>query len=217
MWVPEVESRTQDSRPRQRTQKKSEAKAKDRHSRGQGQECSRSRSRTQTQVFSPPKNLKNFFSGNVQKKSRKNFFSRSTKFYPFKNNAVLKPRTGQFSRTWGFVAKAKNFKMCPRGQGRPQGLHLWWVGTLSILTLSVFEVSSILGFVQFGIFSIRVLSNSGFFFVLDFLQFGILSDSEFCFSGFCFSVFLQDPFGIIQQVQWRIWHELMQTHHKMSS
>ena len=31
-------------------------------------------------------------------------------------------------RTWGFEAKAKDFKMCPRGrprgQGRPRGLHL---------------------------------------------------------------------------------------------
>ena len=49
--LPEVESRTQGSRPRRRTQKKSEAKAKDslsedRHSRGQGQECSRPRPRT---------------------------------------------------------------------------------------------------------------------------------------------------------------------------
>ena len=34
-----------------------------------------------------------------------------------KNSAVLKPRTGQFSRTWGF--EAKNFKMCSRG------LYLW--------------------------------------------------------------------------------------------
>ena len=47
--IPEVESRTQGSRPR--TQKKSEAKAKDslsedRHSRGQGQECSRPVPRT---------------------------------------------------------------------------------------------------------------------------------------------------------------------------
>ena len=59
-----------------------------------------------------------------------------------KNSAVLEPRTGQFSRTWGFEAKAKakdltfeakakakDFKMCPRGrprgQGRPRGLHLW--------------------------------------------------------------------------------------------
>ena len=47
---PEVESRTQGSRPRPRTQKKSEAKTKDRHSRGQGQECSRPR--TQAQVLS---------------------------------------------------------------------------------------------------------------------------------------------------------------------
>ena len=26
--------------------------------------------------------------------------------------------------TWGFEAKAKDFKMCPWGQGRPRGLHL---------------------------------------------------------------------------------------------
>ena len=39
-----------------------------------------------------------------------------------KNSAVFEPRTGQFSRTWFFEAKAKDFKMCPRG--RPRGLHL---------------------------------------------------------------------------------------------
>ena len=53
-----------------------------------------------------------------------------------KTSAVLEPRTGQFSRTlasrprtWGFQAKAKDFKMCPRGrprgQGRPRGFHLF--------------------------------------------------------------------------------------------
>ena len=41
-----------------------------------------------------------------------------------KNSAVLEPRTGQFSSTWGFEAKAKDFKMCPRG------LHL--CSTLSL-------------------------------------------------------------------------------------
>ena len=59
-------------------------------------------------------------------------------FNCLKNSAVLEPRTGQFSRTWGFEAKAKDltfeakakdFKMCPRGrprgQRRPRGLHLW--------------------------------------------------------------------------------------------
>ena len=55
-----------------------------------------------------------------------------TKFQRFKNSTVLEPRTGQFLRTKGFEAKAKDltfeakdFKMCPRGQGRPRGLHLW--------------------------------------------------------------------------------------------
>ena len=47
-----------------------------------------------------------------------------------KNSAVLEPRTVQFSWTTGF--EAKDFKMCPRGhpggKGRPQRLHLWYVG-----------------------------------------------------------------------------------------
>ena len=68
----------------------------------------------------------------------KKFSSASQNFNNSKNSAVLDPRTGQFSRTWGleakakdliFEAKAKDFKICPRGrprgQGRPRGLHLW--------------------------------------------------------------------------------------------
>ena len=42
-----------------------------------------------------------------------------------KNSAVLELRTWQFSRTWGFEAKAKDFKMCRRGQVRPRGHRLW--------------------------------------------------------------------------------------------
>ena len=71
--LPEVESRTQGSRPR--TQKKSEAKAKDslsedRHSRGQGQ-------------GSPKKQKglhKNFSSDLHEKAFAKKFFKRFTKF-----------------------------------------------------------------------------------------------------------------------------------------
>ena len=143
---PEVESRTQGSRPR--TQKNFEAK--DKPSRGQGP-------RTQTQVFSKKKRSSKICFRRSQKKTRSSkFFSgekgfqkffvrRSlleetkkkvfadfprgfwrfpTKFQWFKNSSVLEPRTGQFSRTLGFEAKAKDFKMCPRGQGRPRGLHL---------------------------------------------------------------------------------------------
>ena len=82
------------------------------------------------------KGLQNFFSGD--KRLQKFFFRQSlleetkkkvfadfppgfwrfsTKFQKFKNSAVLEPRTGQFSSTWGF--EDKDFKMCPRG------LHLW--------------------------------------------------------------------------------------------
>ena len=125
---PEVESRTQGSRPRPRTQKKSEAKAKakdslseNRHSRGQGQECSRPRPRTKDTKPSAlqkkkKKGLHKNFSGNLQKKKKKvftkifqaistkkrfpkNFLSAPQNFNIPKNTAVLEPRTGQFSRT----------------------------------------------------------------------------------------------------------------------
>ena len=162
-----MESRTQGSRPR--PQKKSEAKAKDslsedRHSRGQGQECSRPRPRTKDtkRKCSPKKKKKKVFTKIFQaiskkKKKKKKVFTKifqaiSTKkrfpknfstapqnFNFPKNSAVLEPRTGQFSRTSGleakakdltFEAKAKDFKICPRGrprgQGRPRGLHLWY-------------------------------------------------------------------------------------------
>ena len=74
---PEVESRTQGSRPRPRTQTKSEAKAKaslseDRHSRGQGHK----------RKCSPKKSLHKNFLGDLQKKrSSQKFFKRS----PLKN------------------------------------------------------------------------------------------------------------------------------------
>ena len=60
VFLAEVESRTQGSRPKPRTQKKSEAKAKDRNTRGQGP-------RTQAQVLS------------IKKKSSQKFFTRSPK------------------------------------------------------------------------------------------------------------------------------------------
>ena len=127
-----MESRTQGSRPR--TQKKSEAKdslSEDRHSRGQGQECSRPR--TQAQMLSKKRKVftkifqaiskkkkkkvftKNFQAISTKKRFLKNFSSAPQNFNNSKTSAVLEPRTGQFSRTCGLEAKAKDFKMCPRG------------------------------------------------------------------------------------------------------
>ena len=132
--ISEVESRTQGSRPRPRTQKKSEAKAKDslsedRHSRGQGQECSRPRPMTKDTSASALQKKKKVFTKifqaiSTKKRFLKNFSSAPQNFNNSKNTAVLEPRTGQFSRTWGleakakdltFEAKAKDFKICPRG------------------------------------------------------------------------------------------------------
>ena len=121
-----------------------EAKAKnslseDRHSRGQGQECSRPRPRTKdTRASALQKKkvfTKIFQAISTKKRFPKNFSSAPQNFNYSKNSAVLEPRTGQFSRTSGLEAEAKDFKMCPRGrprgQGRPRGLHLCWIPFVS--------------------------------------------------------------------------------------
>ena len=111
--------------------KKSEAKAEDRLSRGQGP-------RTQTQVFSKKRSSKKVFQAISKQSGLEKIFSVALQnFNHSKSSAVLEPRTGQFLKTGGFEAKAKDltfegltkdFKMCPRGgprgQGRPRGLHL---------------------------------------------------------------------------------------------
>ena len=80
---PEVESRTQGSRPRPRTQKKSEAKAKDSlsedgHSRGQGQEYSRPRTKdTSASAVQKKRSSQKFFRRSPKKKSSQKFFWRS--------------------------------------------------------------------------------------------------------------------------------------------
>ena len=109
--------------------------AKDMNGRGQGP-------RTQAQMFpqkkkkqvfkfffrrSPKKKkkaFKNSFSQSPTKKSLKKLFQRFLNFNCSKNTAVLEPRTWQFSKTWGFEAKAKakNFKVCPRGRPRGQDI-----------------------------------------------------------------------------------------------
>ena len=105
-------------------------------------------------VFTKKRPLK-FFSGVLQKIEikkglQKHFSGNLQNFNDSKNSAVLEPRTGQFSRTWGFEAtdltfeamnltfeaKAKDFKMCPRG------LHLWLVTNTTIkLFQSNFDTS----------------------------------------------------------------------------
>ena len=141
-----------------------EAKAKDslsedRHSRGQGEECSRPRPRTKDtsasalQKKKKKRSSEKFFRRSQKKKKKKvftkifqaistkkrflkNFSSAPQNFNNSKNSAVLEPRTGQFSRTSGLEAKAKDFKICPRGrprgQGRPRGLHLWLISSEQI-------------------------------------------------------------------------------------
>ena len=74
--------------------------------------------------FPKKKGLKNFFSVHLQKKKKngieKDFSANLQNFNHSKNSAVLEPRTGQFSRTGGIEAKAKDFKMCPRMSSRPR-------------------------------------------------------------------------------------------------
>ena len=109
-WLPEVESRTQGSRPRPRTQKKSEAKAKakdslfeDRHSRGQGQECSRPRTN-------------NTSASALQKKKRSSqkFFKRSPQKNVFQKN---------FQALYKILTIQKIVLSSSRGQANFRGLE----------------------------------------------------------------------------------------------
>ena len=121
-----MESRTQGSRPR--TQKKFEAKAKDslsedRHSRGQ-------ELRTQVQVLSKQQQQKRFSQKFFKRSPQKNVFQKIFlalhKILTIQK-IVLSSSRGQANfrgleakaKDLTFEAKAKNFKMCPRG------LHLW--------------------------------------------------------------------------------------------
>ena len=105
---------TKNARPRTALPRIDPLEAKDRNARGQDQ--------GHRSKYSSKKGLKNVFSGDLKKKSSNNFSGDLQNFNNSKNSAVLEPRTGQLSRSWGFEAKAKDFKMCP--QGRPRGLHL---------------------------------------------------------------------------------------------
>ena len=91
-----------------------EAKAKDQ---GHKRKCSLQKKKVFTNIFQAISTKKRF---------PKNFSSAPQSFNNSKNTAVLEPRIDQFSRTWGleakvkandltFGAKAKDFKICPRG------------------------------------------------------------------------------------------------------
>ena len=92
-----------------------------------------SKKRSSKKVFRRKRSSKIFFRWSLLEQTKKKVFANflqgfwrfPTKFQRFKDSTVLELRTGQFSRTWGFETKAKDFKMCPRGQGRPRRLHLW--------------------------------------------------------------------------------------------
>ena len=112
-----------------------EAKAKDQGHKAQVLSKKKKKKKKKKKVFT-----KIFQAISTKKRFPKNFSTAPQNFNFPKNSAVLEPRTGQFSRTWGLEAKAKDltfeakakakdFKICPRGrprgQGRPRGLHLW--------------------------------------------------------------------------------------------
>ena len=122
----EVESRTQGSRPR--TQKKSEPKtnyrlSEDRPSRGRGQECSRPR----TQRASVLQEKKKVFAQKVANFSWN--FSQGKNVHDlgrFSTNQKIVLSSAEnrvFSGTWRLRGQGLDL----RGQGRPGGLHLWFL------------------------------------------------------------------------------------------
>ena len=111
---------------------------------GHKRKCSPKKKKRSSQKFfrrSPKKKKKKkvftkiFQAISTIKRFPKNFSSTPQNFNNSKNSAVLEPRTGQFSRTRGL--KAKDFKMYPRAQKRPRGLHLWLM-TIAFLLLSFY-------------------------------------------------------------------------------
>ena len=88
-FLPEVESRTQGSRPRPRTQKISQAKDspyEDRPSRGQEQECSRPRTKDTGASVLQKKGLQNnFFNHSKKEKYKKGFRKFSARFLALSN------------------------------------------------------------------------------------------------------------------------------------
>ena len=115
MCKPEVESRTQGSRPRPRTAfpRTDALEAKDRNARGQGQgprtqsasALQKKKKKVFTKIFQAiSKKKKKVFTKIFQAISTKkrfpnNFSCAPQNFNIPKNSAVLEPRTGQFSRT----------------------------------------------------------------------------------------------------------------------
>ena len=83
----------------------------DRPSRGQKQECWRPRTQAQV-LFKKKEVFKNFFQA-ISREIRfpKNFSGALQTINNSKNCTVFKPRTGQFSRTWGFEAKDLTFEV----------------------------------------------------------------------------------------------------------
>ena len=143
----EVESRTQGSRPRPRprTQKNPRPRtafprthsleAKDRNARGQGP---RTKDTSASALHKKKRSSQKFFKRSQRKHIFQTIFQALHKILTIQK-LVLSSSRGQANfrgleasrprpRTWGFEAKAKDFKMCPpgrpRGQGRPRGLHL---------------------------------------------------------------------------------------------
>ena len=107
---------TKNPRPRTAFPRTDILEAKGRNARGQGhkRKCSPKKKKRSSQKF---------FKRSPQKNVFQKIFQALHEILTIQK-IVLKPRTGQFLRTWGLEAKAKDFKMCPRGQGRRRGLHL---------------------------------------------------------------------------------------------
>ena len=150
-WIRGHKARGQDQgqghkknpRPRPRTAfpRTDPLEAKDRNARSQGQGP-----RTQAQVLSKKKDLHKNFLGDLQRKNKRSsqkFFKRSPQKNVFQNifqalheiltiqKLVLSSCRGQANfrgleasrpRTWPSRPRPSNFKMCPRGRPRGQGV-----------------------------------------------------------------------------------------------
>ena len=84
-------------------------------------------------------------------------------FQQIKNSAVLDTGQGIFKNLYFVGFKFKDFKMCPQGQGCPQGLHLYITALelctrMLIMTERYFSVCN--GLKHIGIYDCCTLLNS---------------------------------------------------------
>ena len=176
-----LEAKTQKNpRPRTAFPRTEPLEAKDRNARGQGhkRKCSPKKKRSSQKFFrrSPKKkrSSQKFFRQSPQKNVFQKIIQALHKILTIQK-IVLSSSRGQ-ANFRGLEAKAKDFKMCPRGQGRPRGLHLWFLCARCCFSFSISFLSGVL---------VNILVDPFFLLVLVYIISGDFGRGKISLIGVC--------------------------------